>query len=61
MKDKFIPVIPPDKTVISIRIENELIASLDKLSEKQRMSRNEFIRQCIVFAIERLDESIDTK
>ena len=59
MKNKFIPTIPPDKSVISIRLENEMIERIDKLSEKRNLSRNEFIRQSIVFALENLDESFD--
>ena len=59
MNNKFIPKIP-DKSVISIRLEDELISRVDKLSKKQKMSRNEFIKQCIIFALERIDENIDT-
>ena len=57
MNDKFIPKIP-DRTVISIRLENELIEQIECLSKKQKMSRNEFIKQCILFAIQRIDEKI---
>ena len=57
MRDRFIPKIP-DKTVISIRLENELIASIDDFSKHRKMSRNEFIKQCIVFAMNRLDGDI---
>ena len=55
MNDKFIPRIP-DKTVISIRLDDELIDRIGELSKKQKMSRNEFIKQCIVFAVERIDD-----
>jgi len=58
MTDKFIPKIP-DRSVISIRLENELIADIDELSKSKKMSRNELIRQCIVFALQRLDEKSD--
>ena len=56
MKDKFIPK-PQDKSVISVRLEDSLIESLDEHSKKQKMSRNEFIRQCIEFALARIDEN----
>ena len=55
MNDKFIPRIP-DKTVISIRLDDELIDKIGELSKKKKMSRNEFIKQCIVFALERVDD-----
>ena len=55
MNDRFIPRIP-DKTVISIRLDDELIDKIGELSKKQKMSRNEFIKQCIVFALERIDD-----
>lgn len=58
MQDKFVPKIP-DRTVVSIRLENVLLASIDELAKKQKMSRNEFIKQCILFALERIDENID--
>ena len=60
MNDKFIPKIP-DRTVISIRLENTLIEQIEGLSKKQKMSRNEFIKQCIVFAIQRIDEKINVE
>ena len=55
MNNKFVPKIP-DKTVISIRLEDGLIDKIGELSRHKKMSRNEFIRQCIVFALERIDE-----
>jgi metal-responsive CopG/Arc/MetJ family transcriptional regulator len=57
MNDKFIPKIP-DRTVISIRLENELIEQIEGLSKKKKMSRNEFIKQCILFAIQRIDDKV---
>ena len=57
MKNKFVPKIP-DKSVISIRLDNELIASLDELANNQKISRNELVSQCIVFALENLDERV---
>jgi len=60
MKDKFIPT-TQDKSVISVRLEDSLIENLDEYSKQQKMSRNEFIRQCIVFALERIDGSDGSK
>ena len=59
MKDKFLPKIP-DKTVISVRLENVLIEQIDALSKEQKMSRNELIKQCISFALERIDVNTKT-
>ena len=58
MKDRFIPK-AQDKSVISVRLEDSLIESLDSHSKQQKMSRNEFIRQCIVFALERIYDRTD--
>jgi metal-responsive CopG/Arc/MetJ family transcriptional regulator len=60
MNDKFIPKIP-DRTVISIRLEDVLIEKVDGLAKNQKMSRNELIKQCIVFALQRLDNKISTE
>lgn len=56
MSDRFIPKIP-DKTVISIHLEDDLILQIDELSKNKKMSRNEFVKQCIIFALERIDEN----
>ena len=45
-----------EKTVISIRIDNDLLYSVDKLSAKADISRNEFIVQCIDYAITNLNK-----
>ena len=58
MKDKFIPK-AQDKSVVSVRLEDVLIEKLDEYSKRQKMSRNEFIKQCIMFALERIDDSTD--
>lgn len=49
----------PDKEVISIRIPSDLLEQVDKSAAKSDISRNEFINQCIVFAIDHLQD--DTK
>jgi len=40
-----------EKTVITIRIETELLSEIDRLSSEVDISRNEFILQCIDFAM----------
>jgi metal-responsive CopG/Arc/MetJ family transcriptional regulator len=57
MKENFIPSIP-SRTVVSIRLEDELLENIDTLAKKQKMSRNELIKQCIVFALSHIDEKI---
>jgi len=52
MKD-FIPT-KQEKTVISIRIDVDMLKTVDKLSEKTDISRNEFIIQCIDYALNNL-------
>ena len=46
----------PDKEVISIRLPSDLLKEIDKNASKADISRNEFINQCIVFAIAHLKE-----
>lgn len=50
---QFIPF-KPEKEVISIRINSELLKNVDIAAENAQISRNEFINQCIVFAMEHL-------
>ena len=45
-----------DKEVISIRIPADLLKTVDENSAKADISRNEFINQCIIFALEHLEE-----
>jgi len=40
-----------EKTVITLRIEADLLREIDDLSGKADISRNEFILQCIDFAM----------
>ncbi len=48
-----------DKEVISIRIPTDLLENIDKCAAKSDISRNEFINQCIQFALKHLpDDSI---
>lgn len=43
-----------EKEVISIRIPSDLLKTVDRKSAEADLSRNEFINQCIVFALEHL-------
>ena len=53
--ERFMPK-KPDKEVISIRIPADLLENVDKSAAKSDISRNEFINQCIVFALEHLQD-----
>ena len=46
-----------DKEIISIRISTDMLKKLDYLSAKYEISRNEFINQCIQYAIDHMDDS----
>ena len=53
--DSFIPK-KTDKEVISIRLPEKLLSNIDKFAVKYDLSRNEFINQCLTFAIEHIEE-----
>ncbi len=46
-----------DKVVISIRLAESRLHKIDKLSIENDISRNEFINQCIDFALSNLGPS----
>ena len=50
---EFIPY-KQEKEVISIRLDSELLKTVDEAATKAGISRNEFINQCISFALEHL-------
>lgn len=52
--DKFLPK-KPEKEVISMRIPTDVLAELDKKAEEFQISRNEFINQCIAFALANME------
>ena len=52
--DKFRPI-KPEKEIISIRIEKNLLSDVDKLAARIDISRNELINQCIEFALSNLE------
>lgn len=43
-----------EKEVISIRIDSEMLKTVDTSAEHAGISRNEFINQCISFALTHL-------
>jgi len=45
-----------DKEVISIRLSSELLKEIDRHAAKADISRNEFLNQCIRFALDNLEE-----
>ncbi len=52
---EFVPV-KNEKTVISIRLDNNTLKEIDEVSLKTDISRNEFIVQCIDFALVHLKQ-----
>ena len=48
--EKFIPR-KPEKEVISMRIPTDILAQIDAEADACDISRNEFINQCIAFAL----------
>ena len=54
----FIPK-KPEKEVISMRISSEVLAYIDDKAAKIGISRNEFINQCIHFALANMEEHKD--
>ncbi len=45
-----------EKTVISVRIDKELLDKIDKVATESDLSRNEIICQSIEFALNNTDE-----
>ncbi|MDE6124166.1 MAG: ribbon-helix-helix domain-containing protein [Eubacterium sp.] len=44
-----------DSSVVSVRLPNELIESLDSISNITSRTRNEIIQKCLEFAIENVE------
>lgn len=53
--EKFLPK-KQEKEVISVRIPIELLNELDQQAAAFDISRNEFINQCITFALNNMTE-----
>lgn len=47
-----------EKTVISIRIDVNMLKRIDELSGVSDISRNEFIVQCIEYAMRNLNKNL---
>ena len=54
--EKFLPK-KCEKEVISMRISLELLAKVDHYASLADISRNEFINQCINFALANMEEN----
>ena len=54
--EKFIPR-KPEKEVISMRIATEVLEQIDAEADACDISRNEFINQCIAFALRHMDNT----
>ena len=48
--------IKQEKTVISIRLDVDMLKKIDELSMQTDISRNEFIVQCIDYALKNLKQ-----
>ncbi len=53
--EKFLPK-KPEKEAISMRLSLELLAEVDRRAAEFDISRNEFINQCIRFALNHMDK-----
>ena len=46
----------PEKEVISMRISSDVLEIVDQKAAKVDISRNEFINQCIAFALAHMED-----
>lgn len=53
---KFVPK-NGEKEVISFRLPKETLSKIDKLATKNSLSRNEFMLQCLDFALDNIDDN----
>ena len=44
----------PEKTLISIRLDSDTLKTVDEIAVKTDISRNEFIVQCIDYALKNM-------
>ena len=51
----FSKTVKGDSAVVSVRLPNELVKSLDEIAEKTGRTRNEIIQKCIEFSVENLE------
>lgn len=47
-----------DKVVINMRIDTKLLETIDSEAYKDRISRNEFISQCISYTLSNMEEKV---
>ena len=47
--------IKPERSVISIRLDSNILEEIDQVSSKAGMSRNEFIVQSLRYALDNLE------
>ena len=48
-----------EKTVISIRIDTDMLKNIDDLANKTEISRNEIIIQCIEYALNNISKQLN--
>ena len=48
-----------DSMVVSTRLPNELVSSLDEIAQKTGRTRNEIMQMCLEFAVENLEVKED--
>ena len=58
--EKFVPQ-KPEKETISLRISTSLLQKIEAKAGAADISRNEFIMQCILFAMEHLDTASESE
>lgn len=56
--ENFIPK-KPEKEVISMRISTDVLNEIDRQAAAIDISRNEFINQCIAFALAHMDRDTE--
>lgn len=55
--ERFLPR-KPEKEVISMRLSLDLLSEVDRRAAEFDISRNEFINQCIMFALDHMDDPV---
>ena len=56
--EKFSPK-KPEKEVISMRISTQVLQTIDQKAAAANISRNEFINQCVLFALANMEDTND--
>ena len=50
-----------EKLIISLRMPQDNVDLIDRLATERNISRNEFLMKCIDYALENLEDDIDTR